>query len=171
MKKGVRLVDIGWGGVVSYYAQRCMEHGSDPDVDELERYNQAAKKNNCPHDRRSKVVHDDDYATESWYCLDCTSPRVDQPTSKDGTFDLGGYVWRRHEKAEPATGQRWVVCSSGCETVLGKKSPQECSGGPLFMLDEAVACVRGFEHCSVLASQLVRQVADASKPDEEKKSG
>ena len=65
MRKGIRLIDIGWGGVVSYHARMCLEHGKNPDVDELERYNQAAKEAHCPHDRRGRVSNDDDYDT-SW---------------------------------------------------------------------------------------------------------
>jgi hypothetical protein len=88
---GIRNMDISFGGVVSYRARVCQEHGRNPDVEELLDYNQQAKEAHCPHARRQKHIQDDDYQSSSWTCRDCTA-RVQAPKNGEpGTFSFHGF--------------------------------------------------------------------------------
>jgi hypothetical protein len=70
-------------GVVSCHAQSCYEHGINPDLDELERYNQEAKERECPHANQRNVHLDDDRSYRK--CVDCTkSHDLPVPATMDG---------------------------------------------------------------------------------------
>lgn len=101
MKKGVRHIDIAWGGVVSYPAWVCLEHNLNPDVEELERYNLEAKRAACRQDRRRAIMSEDDIPWANWICQDCGSSHLPHPATVDGgVFSDGGTVWRRKGVAD-----------------------------------------------------------------------
>jgi hypothetical protein len=78
--------------VVSLYAQRCYQFKINPDLDELERYNAAAKKKECPHANQVTLTGDD-YSYRM--CNDCTETHnLPVPTKLDGKFyDEGRTRW------------------------------------------------------------------------------
>lgn len=69
-------------GVVSSYAQRCYQFKINPDLDELERYNQEAKQRECSH-KRQRTISGDDHSHRM--CADCTETlKLPTPNELDG---------------------------------------------------------------------------------------
>lgn len=93
----VRQIDITFGDVVYWPARRALEHGLNPDVEEVVENNKLGKTRECAengHPKRCETSHG------SWYCVLCTA-NCDRPSEKDaaGTFNRYGTAWTRNDFA------------------------------------------------------------------------
>lgn len=87
-------MDLAFGDVLYRPAHDAMEYGYNPDVKEVERYNELGKIRECAdngHPKRRETSHG------RWYCVECTAD-CERPTAKDeGSYR--GSTWIRDDYA------------------------------------------------------------------------